>query len=94
MKNPWLAAILNIISGVGYIYLNPKRGFGWLVLVSTLLLDVTLFDNSAATQAYNDTPGTIWDFLSFLGGIILWVAFIVDGYAEAVRLNRPTKKKA
>ncbi|CAN5368208.1 hypothetical protein BH09PAT4_BH09PAT4_05490 [soil metagenome] len=93
MKNPWLAAVLNIVSGLGYIYLNPKRGFGWLILVSTVLIFSTFFDTSAAAQAYSDAPGTIWDFLSFLGGIVLLIAFVVDGYAEAVRLNHLQKKK-
>ncbi len=88
MKNPWLAAGLNIISGLGYIYLDPKRVFGWLILISTILLSLGLLDHSSSSQIYASSQPTIWDTASMFGGLILWVAFVIDGYAEAVRANR------
>lgn len=31
-KEPKVAAALNIIPGLGYLYINQKRVFGWMML--------------------------------------------------------------
>jgi hypothetical protein len=82
MKKPWLAALLNVIPGVGYLYLNIKRVFAWMILASLLASVLDSFDPALAN--YDPGPTTPWFVLSV---ILLWGAFVVDGYFEAVRAN-------
>jgi hypothetical protein len=89
MKKPWLAAVLNIIPGVGYLYLNSKRIFGWLLIASVVASILDMFDPAVVNSNYNGGPATPWIVLSF--GLLL-AAFIVDGYYEAKRTaSKPTK---
>jgi len=88
MKKPWLAAVLNIIPGVGYLYLGTRRNFAILLLASALMSLLVIFDQSTANDVVTTTP---WDVLSTL---TFGAAFVVDGYFEAKRINKkPTSKK-
>lgn len=94
-KSPFTAALLNIIPGLGYLYLGSRRVFGALMLLSLLVSIVTasVYDDYAHTyflEAYQEI--TSWNStpyaLQFLSMPVIVVAFIYDGYKEAVRLNQ------
>ncbi|HEV2403355.1 MAG TPA: hypothetical protein VGS08_04090 [Candidatus Saccharimonadales bacterium] len=94
MKKPWLAALLNVVSGLGYIYLNFKRPLGWLVLASTLLGFASQFDTSSTYTAWLNSPYLVWDWLSLASFLMLWIAFIIDGFMEAKRMNSQDNSKS
>lgn len=81
-KNPWLAAILNVlISGVGYIYVGKRVLFGVLLLISDLI--VYYFILSDANFSKNFLNGPV-----ILCGLIVTAAFALDGYNDAKIVNR------
>lgn len=90
MKKPWLASLLNVIPGLGYIYLNRKRAFAWWLIVSDVFGLISMF--SPTTYGGADATLTLWDLAAILGGILLIVAFMVDVHAEAQKLNAKIHK--
>jgi len=85
MKRPWLAATLNLIPGIGYLYLDFKRLFGWLLLGMSVSFVISLFDPSL------NNPGQpsqgIWNLWTALFILLPYLAFIIDGYFEAKNVN-------
>jgi len=92
MKNPTLATLLNIIPGLGYIYVGRKRIFGLLILITVLLSIANAFD-----PVYADTPyiesGLIWELMYVATIILAIVAFMYDGYHDAVAHNNTLNEK-
>jgi hypothetical protein len=94
MKNPTIATVLNIIPGLGYIYLGgSKRIFGLLLIAAGVAMVIASFDPLLYSQEYMDSPIRVWDMIGLLGLLISVGAFMYDGYASAMNQNRSTKKK-
>jgi len=70
-KYPGLAAILNIIPGLGYLYLGKRKVFSYLLLIVTFMLIV-----GGIFNYWHITP-------LFIGEIIGTIAFMYDAYNEA-----------
>lgn len=84
MKKPWLAAILNfVVPGIGYLYIETKSVFGWLLVASSVLGFIAGFDAVAAEHliALFTQP-----FL-LLAVLVACVAFVVDAYHRAQQFN-------
>ncbi len=73
-KKPWLAAILNIIPGLGYLYVGKRTFFGTLLLISSSLFIIDYIINQAA---YDAIPFNGW---VFVGIFTYFLAFIKDAY--------------
>lgn len=87
MKKPWLAALLNTIPGVGYLYLRTKTPFALMLLASQIPGIILSFDPTmVAYGSYIASLPLAW----FCIGLSI-AAFIWDGYTEAKRINS-TKK--
>ena len=92
-KSPFVAAWLNIIPGLGYLYLGRRRVFAILLLVSMVLGIITAFD--PAYEAYVENVGpTLWDLLSLISLVAIEVAFIYDAYHEATSMRAESEKKS
>lgn len=93
MKNKWGAAALNIIPGLGYLYVGTRTVFAVLLLSAWPLLVIAIASVPAEELEMMETaevvPFRIWDLLPFLA---ISAAFIVDAYQEAVRKNTSQKK--
>lgn len=88
MKKPWVAGLLNVMPGAGYLYINWKRPFGWFLLAGGFCMIVGFFDPLYAEMAVDeDAPLRAWDLIAFLSGVLFLVAFIVDANMEANRHN-------
>jgi len=84
-KNPWLAGILNIIPGLGYLYLGKRRVFSYLLLLIFLMGIIDGFINP--NQKIPNTP-IFWTSL-----IIVLFAFMYDAFNEARRVaNKKIKQ--
>lgn len=95
MKKPWLAGLLNVIPGAGYLYVDWKRPFGWWLMAATVCVAATFFSPITAETiaASENTEMTVWDSLGSLGGLLFLVAFIVDANMEARKRNsKPSKR--
>ena len=87
MKKPWLAVVLNIIPGLGYLYLNTRKVFAWLLIaymVACIASTIDLWDVTV------DVPFVAWDFLAI---IAYTAAFLFDAYFEAKRINATAEEK-
>lgn len=84
MKRPWLAATLNLIPGLGYLYLDITRILGWLLLFGVAGFLISLFDPSNNTGTSPQGIWNLWDALFLLCPL---AAFIIDGYLEAKKTN-------
>jgi hypothetical protein len=90
MKNPTLATLLNIIPGLGYIYVGGKKAiFGGLLLLTVILGFIVGLDpevmNQAATASTELDGYTIAALVSTL---ISLIAFMYDGHTSAVEKNK------
>ena len=84
MKSPALAAILNIIPGLGYLYLGTRRVFALILLVSAIFVGLDYFSDPNA-EAYYDIPVTAWYYLYMVTAA---AAFIVDAFLEGRKLRQ------
>lgn len=91
MKNPRLAGGLNIIPGLGYVYVDAKSVFGWLLLVGGLLSCVVFLDPAYVEYLSAPLP-TYIALIGTLALLFLLAAFIIDGYERAVIYNASAKK--
>ncbi|HEX8182180.1 MAG TPA: hypothetical protein VF575_01105 [Candidatus Saccharimonadales bacterium] len=95
MKNPTIATILNIIPGLGYIYIGgTKRIFGILLLTTLVLAVAAMFDPLLAVSPddpYLNAGFRVWDILSFLCFILPIAAFMYDAYHSALLNNSKYK---
>lgn len=81
-KNPWIAAILNLLLyGAGTMYVGKRISFG---LVFTLTMLVVRYVE-VEMKLSNLSP-QMWPW--FVGALgVIQVACAVDGYAEAKKIN-------
>lgn len=88
MKDPYFAGVLNIVPGLGYLYLGTRKVFAALLLAGTVIgvMDMFLDPNIAM---YDDIPATT---LSYLTQLCMSAAFIYDAYSIAKKEQRKTKK--
>ena len=77
-KNPWVAAILNLLFfGGGYIYNGKRMGFGLGLVLAWILVrlgEIPIY----LTHLVDDK----WIIL-FIGIVIMQFSFAMDGYKEA-----------
>jgi hypothetical protein len=92
MKNPWIAGGLNLIPGLGYLYVGVRTVFAGLLLGGVVAMFVAGFDPalSDVNAVSESTPFSPWEVL---GMVLLGASFIVDGYKEAIRVNATNKKR-
>jgi len=90
MKNKWLAAALNLIVGLGYIYLGGiRRVFGIMMLVSW----VSIMLASIAFSPYStDSVSTSTLVLGWFTIFMFVLPFVVDAFLEAQRINKERAK--
>jgi len=83
-KNPWLAGLLNMIPGVGYLYVGTRVPFAIMLLMFIPLAVLgTVLD--PASYASSSDSSTGWSVMVVIGDI--WLAFMVDAYLEAKSHN-------
>ena len=73
-KNKWIATILNIIPGLGYLYLGKRKVFSYLFLLAILIGVIDSF--------FNPWPETHYTLLSFIGTMAIIFAFMYDAFKE------------
>jgi len=100
MKNPTIATVLNIIPGLGYVYIGgKKRLFGILLLVALAFSIANAFDPMLALSdddPYYTAGFRIWDLLAVGSFIAPVIAFMYDAYQSATAHNvtiAPTSTK-
>jgi hypothetical protein len=88
MKEPGIAALLNFVTGLGYLYVDKKRVLGWYLIVATVLLVAVIFaPTAAASAAYASAPMNWSDCVGLLSGALLYRGIILESYLEAKRDN-------
>jgi hypothetical protein len=86
MKNPWIAALLNLfLFGGGYIYNGKRIGLGIALILAWILIrwgEITIF-----------LTGLVFDkwLVLFIGLIVLMFSLAADGYREAKEINAQIK---
>jgi hypothetical protein len=88
-KSKWLAAILNLIPGVGYLYVGTRVVFGVLLMVLWLSFVVDGIMAPISSDSA-DVPFVVWDLLPLLA---FEAAFAVDAFIEADRFNKSLDKQ-
>lgn len=96
MKSPILAAMLNVVPGLGYVYVGGKRRiFGFLLIAVTILSIIATLNNSSYQQlvessAKEATTAAIskTSSLSLIAGLVSIAAFTFDAYAAAKEFNQ------
>lgn len=94
MKNSTIATVLNIIPGLGYIYLGgEKRIFGLILILSIIASIIASFDPLLYSEEYMNADFRIWDSIALFGIALTISAFMYDGYVSANTHNSTAKKK-
>lgn len=85
-KKAWLAVLLNIIPGAGYLYLNPKRVFGWMLIIAHAITASAVIAtmNEPAPEVTNAGA----DIALSIGYTLLYASFMVDAFFETRRVNK------
>lgn len=101
MKNPVVAALLNIIPGLGYIYVGRRKAFG-IIIIIFLIIAVTAqeaYDRHLLVNLGEEAISVPIDSeIGKLGTLavsmlpILIGAFMYDAYQDARRLNSEKAK--
>jgi hypothetical protein len=82
MKNPWVAALLNLfLFGGGYLYNGKRKGLGLALIVAWILIrygEITIF----LTKLVFDK----WIVL-FIGLVVIMFSLASDAYREAKEIN-------
>ena len=73
-KNRFLAAILNIIPGLGYLYLGKRKIFSYILLCSII---IGIIDGYTNPEIIQSTP------LNIIGTVLVILAFVYDAYNES-----------
>ena len=86
-KNPWIAAILNLLFfGGGYIYNGKRMGYGVALIVAWLLIRI------GEIQIYLTHLVNNYWLILFAGLIVMQLNFAIDAYKETKFLNENFKK--
>jgi len=87
MKNPWIAAILNLfLFGGGYLYNGKRKALGIALILAWILIrwgEITIFLTNLVFEKW---------LVLFVGLIVLMVSLAADAYSEAKTINAQTKK--
>jgi len=85
LKNKWLAGILNILPGVGYLYVGVRTPFAviLLLILPAIIIGGTL--DPALNSSADTNSSMSWGVALFFGVPI--VAFVVDAYLAAKEHN-------
>jgi len=76
-KNPWIAAILNLLfAGAGYLYLGKRGLFGGMLLAGVLVAYYWSFTDPLAETLFSNA-------LFMIAEGLFAVALAVDAYQEA-----------
>jgi hypothetical protein len=82
MKNPWVAAILNLfLFGGGYIYNGRRKGLGVALIVAWVLIrygEITIYLTNLVFEKW---------LVLFVGLVVLMFSLATDAYREAVSIN-------
>lgn len=83
LKKPWLAVLLNVILGLGYLYNGKRKIFGSILLIGFILiiLECFYFVNIGS-------PLPKVTAFSYIAGFLYLFAFMYDAYLEARELNK------
>lgn len=101
MKNPIIAALLNIIPGLGYVYVGHRRVFGVVILIFLVIVIVTqnAYDTFLYTRfAEEDIAIPMESDLGRLYSLtiamipVLIGAFMYDAYKDAKSWNTQGSK--
>jgi hypothetical protein len=88
MNQPWLAVVLNIVlPGLGYIY-NRQRillGIGLAAFFGLIYFGIATTPSSAPSAPH----GPIFNLVSFIVVILLYVGVAFDAHQEAVKARIP-----
>ena len=86
MKNPWIAAILNLfLFGGGYLYNGKRKGLGLALILAWVLIrygEITIFLTNLVFGK--------WVVL-FIGLVVLMFSLAADAYNEAKEINAQKK---
>jgi hypothetical protein len=87
MKNPWIAAILNLfLFGGGYLYNGKRKGLGVALIIAWVVIrygEISIFLTNLVFDKW---------IVLFLGLVILMFSLAADAYSEAKQINEQTKK--
>lgn len=93
MKNPRIAAALNVIPGLGYVYIDSERRvFGGILLVATIFMYLSGLDPRYQTEEFVNAAFTVWDGYAFVCIILIVGALMYDSYHSCVQHNTTGKK--
>jgi hypothetical protein len=89
MKNPWIAAILNLfLFGGGYIYNGKRKGLGIALILAWILIRY-----SEITIYLTNLVFCKWLVL-FSGLVVLMFSLATDAYKEAKGINEQSSKQS
>jgi hypothetical protein len=87
MKNPWIAAILNLfLFGGGYLYNGKRKGLGIALILAWVVIrygEISIFLTNLVFDKW---------IVLFLGLVVLMFSLAADAYSEAKQINEQTKK--
>jgi len=87
MKNPWIAAILNLfLFGAGYIYNGKRKGLGLALILVWVLVrygEISIYLTNLVFDKW---------LVLFVGLVVLMFSLASDAYREAKMINEQTKK--
>ena len=82
MKNPWIAAILNLLLfGGGYLYNGKRKGMGMALILAWVLIrwgEISIYLTGLVTAKW---------LVLFTGLIVLMFSLAADAYHEAKMIN-------
>lgn len=82
MKNPWMAAILNLfLFGGGYIYNGRRQGLGVALIIAWILIrwgEIAIYLTSLVFEKW---------LVLFSGLIVLMFSLAFDAFREAREIN-------
>jgi len=86
MKNPWIAAVLNLfLFGGGYIYNGRRKGLGLALILVWVVIrwgEIAIFLTNLVFERW---------LILFSGLVILMFSLAADAYQEAKEINAQSK---
>ena len=86
MKNPWIAAVLNLLFfGGGYIYNGKRKGLGIALILAWILIrwgEISIYLTNLVFEKW---------LVLFVGLMVLMFSLATDAYNEAKGINTQLK---